>query len=370
MSLTRFTPGLISSLLTILAITSTLSASPITGRQFIAFTHFNTFEITTLPSECRSSLTSPILLSELDFDELIVSWNITTPPGSSLLVEARPIFNEHSTRFFSLGKWSADDPLAPSLSDLPRSSSGKQSTPDGEVHTDVLVLTRPARSFQIRLSITHRPGRDPTLLKFVGVSLLNSSIAPPLHAETLLAGREVILPVPTRSQLDYPGGGAWCSPTSVSMVLDYWSTVLERSDLIRDVPEVAAAVHDPGWPGTGNWPFNTAYAGSFEGMRAYVTRLGTTSELETWIQTGVPIVASVSYSILKGNPDQRDGHLVVVVGFDKQGNIILNDPGTRISMQKTVARDRFAAAWASSQNTVYIIHPSQLPIPNSPHNHW
>ena len=39
------------------------------------------------------------------------------------------------------------------------------------------------------------------------------------------------------------------------------------------VPEVAAVVYDDSFAGTGNWPFNTAFAGSFPGMRSYVTRL-------------------------------------------------------------------------------------------------
>ena len=112
------------------------------------------------------------------------------------------------------------------------------------------------------------------MLKYIGVSLLNTSVSTLETAAATESGPEMILPVPTRSQLDYAGGGAWCSPTSVSMVLSYWSMQLGRSDLNRDVPEVAAAVYDPGWPGTGNWSFNTAYAGSFPGMRAYVTRLG------------------------------------------------------------------------------------------------
>ncbi len=208
------------------------------------------------------------------------------------------------------------------------------------------------------------------MLRFVGVSLLNSLVARPEMAATADPGQGLILGVPTRSQLDYPGGDAWCSPTSVSMVLSYWSGRLGRPDLNRAVPEVAAAVHDPGWPGTGNWPFNTAYAGSFPGMRGYVTRLGHVGELGSWIAAGVPVVTSVTYSILKGKPDQGDGHLVVVVGFDERGDVVLNDPGTRIAMRKTVPRDRFAAAWAESHNTVYLIHPTDHPVPHSPHGHW
>jgi uncharacterized protein YvpB len=347
-----------------------LHGDPLTGRRFFSFDHFDTFKIETLPQDGGSRFTSPILDVGFDFDQIVVSWNIALPLGAYLCVEAMPVFDGRTTSFYNLGRWSGEDPHAPNRRGPIRMSGGKQSNPEGEVQTDVLVLSRPAQSFQVRLTTACASNQDPTVLKFIGVSLLNSSVTPPTMATASESGRELILPVPTRSQLDYPGGDAWCSPTSVSMVLSYWSAQLDRSDLNRDVPEVAAAVYDPGWPGTGNWPFNTAYAGSFPGMRAYVARLGAVGELEAWIRTGVPIITSVTYSILKGQPDQGDGHLVVVLGFNDQGDVILNDPGTRIAMRKTVTRDRFAAAWSKSHNTVYLIHPSNHPIPHSPHGHW
>jgi hypothetical protein len=105
-------------------------------------------------------------------------------------------------------------------------------------------------------------------------------------------------------------------------------------------------------------------------MRGYVARLANLTELEAWTSAGVPVVASVSYSLLKGLHDQADGHLVVVVGFSTEGDVILNDPGTRHSMQKTIPRDRFAAAWSKSHNTVYLVHPADYPLPISPAQHW
>jgi hypothetical protein len=154
------------------------------------------------------------------------------------------------------------------------------------------------------------------------------------------------------------------------MLLAYWADRLQRRELARDVPEVAAGVHDPNWPGTGNWPFNTAYAGSFAGLRACVTRLGDVSELEQWVRAGVPVAASLTYSVLKGEPDQDDGHLVVCVGFSDQGDVVLNDPGSRRERRKTVARDRFTAAWARSHRTVYLVYPETFTPPPDRYGHW
>ena len=47
-----------------------------------------------------------------------------------------------------------------------------------------------------------------------------------------------------RSQMAYENGSVLCSPTTVSMLLSFWSKKLKRADLDRDVPR--AAVHDVG----------------------------------------------------------------------------------------------------------------------------
>ena len=60
------------------------------------------------------------------------------------------------------------------------------------------------------------------------------------------------LPVPGRSQglpeykgKGYGGGGeVWCSPTSTSMVLEYWSQVLSNPSLNQTVPDAAAGCYD------------------------------------------------------------------------------------------------------------------------------
>jgi hypothetical protein len=344
----------------LVAATLNLPGSPVTGRQFFRVTHFDELELLQ-PRGFR--LTSPTFDAGFDFNQIVASWNVTLSPRTQLQLEAQPIFAERSGHFYTLGCWSANDAAEPS-----RSIPGQSDT-DAEVKTDLLVLAHTARKFKIRLTIIQELHPDPTVLKFLGVSVLNSTVMPaPTTAPP--GPRGLVLPVPTRSQLNYAGGDAWCSPTSLSMVLSYWSARLNRPDLDRDVPEVAAGVHDPGWPGTGNWPFNTAYAGSFPGMRGFVTRLADVTELEHWIAARVPVVASISYSVLKGQPNRADGHLVVVVGFAENGDVILNDPGTRRLMRNTFPREQFAAAWAQSHNTVYLVHPLEHPIPRSPDRHW
>jgi hypothetical protein len=156
------------------------------------------------------------------------------------------------------------------------------------------------------------------------------------------------------------------------MVLAFWAQQLGRVDLDHDVPAVAKGVHDPNWPGTGNWPFNTAFAGALPGLRAYVARLSDVSELEDWIAAGIPVVVSLSYDLLRGQPKrpESDGHLVVCVGFTSEGDVIVNDPGTRLGVRKTFPRANLVTAWAHSHNTVYLIHPEPMRPPADRFRHW
>jgi hypothetical protein len=159
------------------------------------------------------------------------------------------------------------------------------------------------------------------------------------------------------------------------MNLAHWSKLLNRQELDKDVPEVARNVYDKTWGGTDNWPFNTAFAGTFPGLRAYVSRFSDVSELEDWIVAGIPVILSVSYDLLKGKPRGRDaGHLIMCVGFTEQGDIIVNDPWARLekgeTVRKTFPRKNLITAWNNSKNTVYLIYPENTLLPHDRFGHW
>jgi hypothetical protein len=318
---------------------------------FIGRTNFSDF--TSVPTAAEEIvLTSTEITIPVSWDELIVSWNV--PPGVYLTVEARAIFPGRSTKFYNLGSWS-DDP-----SRHPRASGGPQTDGDGIVKTDTLVLTRHGGKVQIRLTLGSMDQARPPHLKFLGLSFCDSEFFPPPQAPDRAAWGKVI-PVPERRQAEY-GDEGWCSPTSLSMVLAYWGETLHRPELIRTVPEVAAAINDTNLPGTGNWPFNTAYAGTFPGLRACVGRLDDLSELEAWVAAGIPVVMSVSsYLTNDRHSGQDNGHLIVCCGFTATGDVVANDPGVSVKnherARRVYPRQRVISAWKKSKNAIYLIFP-------------
>lgn len=307
--------------------------------------------------------TSPVTTARQPFRELVLSWNVELPAGASAEFEARAGDEGAPGQFYHLGEWSGQ--ARPGG----RKSVKGQKDDFAEVQTDTLVFKRDVKKFQIRMRITGLEGSSPRL-KLLTASLAGSQSSSDQGSGTVAPAPHQLDAVPLLCQLDYQGGEVWCSPTSVTMILQHWSRVLGRPDLDVRVPDVVTELFDPNWPGTGNWSFNVAYAGSFPGMRAYATRLNSLEELASWTAAGIPVATSVCYNKLRGIEGRSSGHLVVCIGFDKNGDVILNDPGSRTQGRRTVARDRFLDAWSHSQKLVYLIHPEKVAIPEPPNRSW
>lgn len=303
----------------------------------------------------------------ITWNQLIVSWNADAPAGTFLKVEARAISPVRTTKFYTLGNWSPDDKI------FPRSSLRNQREAGGSVDTDTLILTQPADAAQIRVTLGETNGAM-TVLNFLGVSFADTRVPPAVRPPNRAAWGKIIA-TPERSQNGYPNANGWCSPASLAMVLARWSEILDRPEMNLAVPEVAAKVYDDDFAGTGNWPFNTAFAGSFRGMRSFVTRFDDLSEVEDWIAAGIPVILSARWDWLSpGRPQDSEGHLIVCIGFTENGDVIVNDPAARLDrgepIRQIYQRADVIHAWSKSHNTVYLVYPPNSKIPENRYGHW
>jgi hypothetical protein len=239
--------------------------------------------------------------------------------------------------------------------------------------TDTLILNQPATAVQIRVTLGGTNGGRPRL-KYLGLSFANTKTAPAVRLPNRAAWGKIVA-TPEHSQHGYPNEKGWCSPTSLSMVLSRWAEVLDHPEMNLTVPEVAASVYDQGYAGTGNWAFNAAFAGSFRGMRSCVTRFDDLSEVEDWIAAGLPVIMSTRWDWLQpGRPPDTDGHLVVCIGFAENGDVVINDPATRLdkgqSVRRIYKRENVIHAWTKSHNAVYLVYPETAKIPSNDFGHW
>ena len=198
------------------------------GGQFFGLKKLKDFTVTTGAKPGEQVLTSREFVAALPWNELIVSWNADMPTDSYLRVEARAVYPDRATKYYVMSLWSSNP------AKYPRESVKRQKDADGDVKTDTLVLKRPSERFQIRLTMGGDAGQFPQI-RFLGAHVLDTRVKlPPLPPNR--AAWSVTLPVPERSQLAYEGGGVWCSPTTISMMLGYWANRLKRPELDHDLP--------------------------------------------------------------------------------------------------------------------------------------
>ncbi len=290
------------------------------------------------------------------FDTMVLSFNGLTPDKTNVLLEARVQMAGVWSKYYRMGLWTTDP-------NQTRRSFDGQRDANGTVETDTLSLSKTADALQIKVSFSSSVlGVTPTLTGLAAVMSDAKQHDKVVASSSNKRAWGTDLAVPMRSQMIYPNGGrVWCSPTSTTMLLEYWSAKLGRN-LADSVPEAVKNVWDSTYDGAGNWSFNVAYAGS-KGLRAYVNRLSSLTEAEKFIARGVPLVLSVAWEV--GTLDgaalpSSNGHLLVLRGFAKNGDPIVNDPAapTDAEVQRVYKRTQFEKAWIqASGGIVYVIEP-------------
>ncbi len=306
----------------------------------------------------RIALCSPPLTVD-DAVEIIPSWAAETPPGSWIEVQLRAQQAGQWSQWYRMAVWDADG--------CRRTSFADQRSAMGSVATDTLHLAFPAQRVQARVLLCGLPGADMPAL--TDLFLCMTTTAPPSSAVAPPELSAIALPL-LLCQYDYPDGDGWCSPTAVQMVLAYWYAQQRDSRLApfadpATLPTLTVAgIHDPGWQGTGNWSFNTAFAARF-GLRAYVTRLDTLAQISRWTAAGVPVIISLAWEAGQINdaPGRTNGHLTIARGFTAT-HVLIAEPAGRDRLLRAYPHDQLLTAWQhKSSGTVYLIYPPDWPRP-------
>ena len=337
------------------------------------------------------SWTSSKFATGFGFTELVSSWIAQTPSGTFVRVYMSADRGDGtSTKWYTMGIWASGD------GDIYRRSVGGQGDGDGYIAIDTFFAKdHPMVGYQLKLELYRLTGSaaSPSVARIGAVASDPVNTKPYTPSATTMTG-DVVLPVRQFSQEihagqypQYDGGGeAWCSPTSTSMVVDYWGKGPSKTDyafVLKDYPKIsdpqvdyaARYVFDYHYNGAGNWPFNVAYAGE-RGLDGEVTQLHSLAEAEQFIKAGIPLVASIAFTSNKLDGflfKSTSGHLLVIVGFMANGDPVVNDPAATsdATVQRVYDRAQFEQNWMTSTGgIVYVIHPASVPLPTSPLGNW
>jgi hypothetical protein len=313
---------------------------------------------------------SPWTATEFGATTLVPSWNMATPSGTWARIALRV------KRGSTTGSWDTMATWASGTSTKNRASSSSQTDDISSVDVDTLRSRGGAFDhWQIRVTLMRQKGSSatPAVRSLSGVAASYATTSLSNTSKTSMKSTKV-LDVPRYSQMihrgEYPkyggGGEAWCSPTTAIMLLRYQKVGPSPSDYAfakkYDDPWVdhaAVNTYDREYEGTGNWSFTAAYAGRY--ADAYVTRVHSLRDAESFIRSGIPVGAAIAYGSgeLSGSPlKSTRGHLVAVVGFTSAGDVVVNDPAaaSNASVRRTYKRSQFERAWLrGSGGVAYVV---------------
>ncbi|GAO09852.1 hypothetical protein TPA0598_06_00170 [Streptomyces lydicamycinicus] len=311
--------------------------------------------------------TSPAHSLKVPATEAVASWNAHTPPGTWIAVELRGTYSDGGrTPWYVMGRWTAGDGDA----DIRRTSVDGQKDGKSSISTDTFAIDAPASglrlaSYQLRVTLHRKPGTalTPTVWRLGAMaSDLPDRFEVPASRPGQV-GRELVVPHYSQEihKGQYPeydnGGEAWCSPTSSQMIIESWGRKPTRDQLSWVNPDyadpqvchAARYTFDYQYEGCGNWPFNAAYAATYRDLQGVVTRLASLTDAERLIHAGIPVITSQSFlkTELDGAGYGTAGHLMTVVGFTKDGDIIANDPASPddAAVRRVYRRRQFENIW-------------------------
>lgn len=292
----------------------------------------------------RSTVVGPSVEANVPFDRACVSVNADTPDDSSVEVFARvDLAGDARTEWLPLGV------IARPVEErkVPRSAE-PFTTHSAKVDVDTIVLPHAkGRALSVRLVLgrSTTKGESPRVRRVVVVAWPRGKRDPePEGAKHPAWGKT--LDVVERSQRveDPKIAGRICSATSLGMVLAFHGFTKETVEVCHEVHDRKAQIY-------GNWALNVAYAGRL-GLDAAITRMASFRPLEDEIAAGRPVVITHRWSAgeLTGSPvSATDGHLIVVRGFTKEGDLVVNDPAADPRkdqpIQRVYKRAEIAKTW-------------------------
>jgi uncharacterized protein YvpB len=274
----------------------------------------------------QASLTTFPINAGFSFRQLILSWNASRPDSTSLLefaVEVSP--DSLSWRHFDYQIWGDGDGWGDNASYV------KEVAGTGKIDVDNLVLEKPMRYARI---VVHAYGQEvsPDIsLRRLALSFSSDNSSWDDFRKNDFGKRRkpvfgsVNLAVPYFTQRNLPKdiSGSGCSPTSVSMVLNYYGKDFEPAAFAYEAYDKRDQLY-------GNWPYNMAAAYAAGMARTWVESHSSFDEIYDEVASGKPVIISISYGFdeLPHSPihEAPEGHLIVVVGFDGPDTVICNDP--------------------------------------------
>jgi hypothetical protein len=298
---------------------------------------------------CR--LESPVLKTVFAFNEILLSWNCRMDKSGGLFFILSVSPDDKQWYDFDYQRWGNAD-----FGSFVNHAPPMKIINVGWLDVDIIRLSKPMKYYKFSL-IAVADTNGQFLLDRIAACYSDIKANIRQYRKYRYAGDSIdniALAVPYRSQHTLPDSiaGRTCSPSSVTMVLNYYGR--DFSHL-----EVSELVYDETNDIYGNWLYNVQAAYLLGMKKTWVGRHSSFAELMPELSEGKPVVISIAVKEgqhLSGAPyAQTEGHLITVRGFDGKGHVLVNDPAGNDISDGMIAYDieELTAVWTGHQGVAY-----------------
>ena len=293
----------------------------------------------------EGSIVSAVLKTSFPFNNAVPSWNCIAPPKTGIRVELRAGRGESTwTDWYEISQWGKN---------ISSRGPGIKKSWHGYVDADTLELYQEYDYIQYRVTLLSEDHIQTPRVRRLGIVVvdkfklgLQNDLKP-----SKAWGKSLAVPYFSQMVEDPRIAGRICAPTSMTMVLNFFSNNLKTK-------ETADLAYDAFNGIYGNWPYIAA-VGEL-GLKSYVTRFPDWRGVEEQIIKGYPVIISIRFGVneLKKSPIRSsNGHIIVVRGFTEDGQVMCNDPAAYGEDKGQVVYDREELRKAWSNGVAIITEP-------------
>lgn len=301
------------------------------------------------------SLTIPMVAVRFPFNEAIPSWNGWAAKNTGFRVWMNPLLaNRAPSSWFDAGTWGrVADELTTRIIPLN----------NGVYNIDTLQLNTLAEGVAVRFDLVRASPDLPSPKVFLFALSYTNSTGNQQLARTFGASRQshsggASLDIPYKSQVVDRDNwiGRICSPASVNMAL-------ARFGIQEETQTVAADLYDPVSDAFGVW-HRSIQGASQEGLRGYLTRFRTWSDVTSEVARGHIVCASIRFK--SGEVDDpmlkygrrkngTEGHLILITGIRADGTVTIHDTASKdYGVNSLWRQEELAKAWFDKGGVAYV----------------
>lgn len=277
--------------------------------------------------------------SEYPFDRALPSWNGHSPNDKSSFKVLMRFYKNGWSPWLTIGYWRNN--IWPSY--------GYTSYNNNEIKIDVdyavLKSYYSKWQFQVVMKRTGSSEPSPSIHK-LSLFVSDQKTTDNVNITSIVNDKPAAIFIDTEHFYQYaldPGiGGNICSPTSVSMVLRSY-------DIDVDPLQFAKDNYDDYWSMFGVWPKAVQNAAEYN-LNGEVTRYRTWSQAREELAAGGRVVMSV------GSPLYPNGHLIMLAGFDANGNPICHDPAKSSGYKYKHNKTSLSQSWFNKGGVAYTFY--------------